>query len=321
MIKSGICTLEDLRTLSLSPSSSSKACFIGLYRELMTIEPAAASQMRETVLRSFSVRNGTFKRTSCKRTSQFDREVLGVLRSNLASPDQHIVHDMGVSDARTSCDFFEAFSAYNGVEPEFFATDLCFNVIALRREHTRTTVVVDHCNSVLQIMFPPFVLSSRSGVRDHCLFPINTLLRVLLTHTSVKQILRLYKVGDHSVSCRAISLISPEAQRLAARTCRFHLEQYDAFENAPRKYSIVRAMNLFNRSYFSDAIIFKGIENVLGSLSDRGAFIIGSNGDSGSIVNGSVYVKRCGRFHRIYTSGKGSEIDGLVLKAEQLLTA
>ncbi len=315
MIKSGICTLEDLRAISLSRDSSSKACFIGLYRELMTMEPEAASQMRETVLRSFSVRNGIFKRTSCKRMLQFDREILDVIHSSFASSDQHIIHDMGVSDARTSCEFFEAFSAYDGVEPEFFATDLCFTVVALRREHTRTTVVVDHCNNVLQIMFPPFVLSSQFSIRDRCLFPMNTLFWVLLTHTSVKQTLHLHKTGDHSVSRTDISLISPEAQRLAARTCRFHLEQYDAFDNAPRRYSIVRAMNLFNRSYFSDAIIFKGVANVLGSLSEGGAFIIGSNGDTGSVVNGSVYLKRRNRFHRIYTSGKGSEIDELVLKA------
>lgn len=315
MLQLGICTLDDLKTALTGGQLPSRSCFIGLYPQVMNSESEAAWTMSEAILRSFAIHDGIFKRTSSNRTVHFDREALEALRPTLLRESRHVVHDMGVSDARNSCDFYNAFVASIGREPEFFATDVCFEVFAIRRRHARTTVVVDQQGHVLQIVFPPFVLPAKNGWRAFIHFPLNALLGFVLLKTSVSRTLDSYRKSEASIIETAISLVCPEAKRLASQTPRFHLEQRSALAKPVRTYTTVRALNLLNRSYFSDVTIAQAVQNTLASLSDRGAFLVGSNGDSGSVVNGAVYLKQQDRFRQILSSGNGSEIENIILAA------
>jgi hypothetical protein len=77
----------------------------------------------------------------------------------------------------------------------------------------------------------------------------------------------------------------------------------------------VRAMNIFNRTYFTDNEIGIGVDNVFSSLEEGGAFVTGSNSDAGSQVNGAIYQKLNDGFTLICSSGAGSEIEHIVNRA------
>jgi hypothetical protein len=315
MFEYGICTLEDLKMAATGGHFPRQNCFIGLYPQAMRLDAETNSKLSEIILRSFANHNRTFKRTSWARTIRFDNEALEALRPSLIAHPAHVVQDLGASDARNSCDFFAAYATVIGTSPEFFATDLCFTVTVLRRRNARTRVVIDQQGHILQVVLPPFVLPARTGIRRSVQQPINVLLRFVLFNTSVKRTLRLYKKRDPSIDKTMISLVCSEAEHLALHTPTFHLERHNVLDKASRTYTTVRALNLLNRAYFSDAQLLRAITNVLSSLSEGGAFIVGSNGDSGSTVDGAAYLKSEGRFHRIFSSGSGCKIDPLILEA------
>jgi len=258
------------------------------------------------------VASGVFKRTSEERMAAFDNAAITIVNNLHYRRKPLVVHDMAVSDGRTACDFFLRLSAGLDDWIEFYATDVCLKVIAVREPGRRTTVVVDDNNNVLQLMRPPFVLPMR-GI-ESWLFPTNRLLRIVLMHTTAKRVLERCKSGDEELERREVQLVCREARRLLEECKNFHLDEYDVFEKAPRSYFLVRAMNIFNLSYFPESAIAAALINVYESLEEQGLFIVGSNGDAGSTVDGGIYEKRGGGFSCVYSSGKGSAIDNIVLQ-------
>ena len=107
-------------------------------------------------------------------------------------------------------------------------------------------------------------------------------------HTAAKHVIERYKSGDKRLERRELQLVCREARMLLAERKNFHLDEYDVFEKAPRTYSMVRAMNIFNLSYFPEAAIAAAVINVYESLEEQGLFVVGSNGDAGSTVDGGI---------------------------------
>jgi hypothetical protein len=314
MLKFGICSLEQLgrsRNFLMSKYLR-RACYVGLYEDAGCIDGEAGRKWEEEILSGFSVANGTFKRTSRERMGQFNDATIAALRDMDRGRKPWVVHDMAVSDGRTACDFFLKLSAEFDDSIEFYATDVCPKVIAVREPGRRTTVVVDDNNNVLQLMRPPFVLPMR-GI-ESWLFPINRLLRIVLMHTTAKRVLERCKSGDEELERREVQLVCREARRLLEECKNFHLDKYDVFEKAPRSYFLVRAMNIFNLSYFPESAIAAALINVYESLEEHGLFIVGSNGDAGSTVDGGIYEKRGGGFSCVYSTGKGSAINDVVVR-------
>jgi len=314
LLQFGICNLRDLVRAARQRTGPreyfKRPCYIGLYEDAIT---AGFAGVQEAILFSFTVVNGAFKRTSRNRFGAFDHAIIDVLRQVIPARQHFVVHDLAVSDARTASEFFARLSAEFQDAFEFHATDLCLKVIAIRRPGARTVVVIDERGNVLQIMFEPFVFPARlTGRRQRWLYLLNNGLRMILMRTAVKETLRLHSLGDRSLDQREILLVCPEARDALERCSNFHIETYDAFTNAPRAYSVVRAMNLLNRSYFSDDSLAKVITNIADSLEDGGIFITGSNGDAGSMVNGTIYRKQRREFVPIHKSGDGSPIDDLI---------
>jgi hypothetical protein len=220
---------------------------------------------------------------------------------------------MAVSDGRTAAEFFRRLKIGIDCTLDFYATDLCLRVFALTTPGRRTTVVVDESGNLLQIKFDPFVLSSRLlSRRQKWLYPFNTVLRVLLTHTSAKSVINLYRASAPELQKKEILLVCQMASNMVRDHSDFHLEAFDVFQRATRSYSVVRTMNLLNRSYFSDEALGTIVSNVRDSLEEGGIFITGSNEDAGSLVNGGIYRKCDYRFELLYCSGAGSPINDLI---------
>jgi hypothetical protein len=313
MLKPGICSLQQLACSHASLSRYlRRACYVGLYEDTGGVHEEIGRKWQEEILRGFTAANGAFKRTSAERMGQFDDATIAAVKSMARGRKPLVVHDMAVSDGRTACDLFLKLSAALDDSIEFYATDVCLMVIAIREPESRTTVVVDGRNNVLQLMYPPFVLPMR-GI-ESWLFPINRLLRIVLMHTGAKRSLERYQSGDKELERTAVRLVCREARGLLRERKNFHLDEYDLFEKAPRPYSVVRAMNIFNLSYFTEAETATGLINVFESLDEEGLFVVGSNGDAGSTVDGGIYAKRGGSFYPMYSSGKGSAINDIVLQ-------
>lgn len=321
MFQRGICTVDDLlhacRKLSETRPGLRRSCYIGLYQAAASVDDNLGRRLQEAILEQFAVANGAFKRTSRRRFDEFDELTLQILRHLPALRQRCVVHDMAISDGRTACDLFAKLLTAFGEPLEFYGTDLCLKVMALREPRARTTVVIDEYENVLQLLFPPFVLPLRGlSHREKWLYyPMNSALRMMVMGTAAKRVLRLYRSGSNALEQREIALTCPELKELVAHNTNFHIETYSMFEQAPRQYSVVRAMNIFNRTYFTDCEIRIGVGNVFRSLEEGGVFVTGSNSDAGSQVNGAIYQKLNGGFTSICSSGAGSQIDHIVNRA------
>ena len=313
MVKFGIYSLDQLAQprARLMRGWLRPACYVGLYEDAGSVGGDLGRKLEEEILARFSVANGVFKRTSKDRMAQFDEATMEAARGLSCRDKPLVVHDMAVSDGRTACDFFLKLSAAFNDYIEFYATDLALKVTAVRQSGSLTTIVVDGKNNLLQLVCPPFVLPTRT--LEPWLFPINRLLRIILMRTVANRMLMRYQLGDPDLERRELQLICEAARALLAARSNFHLDEYDLFDQAPRRYGLVRAMNIFNLSYFSRDAIERALTNVFESLDEKGLLVAGSNGDAGSTVNGGIYEKQGGRFSAVYGSGSGAEIDDLVL--------
>jgi hypothetical protein len=316
MLQRGICSLADLEREIGSFSNVRyhlrRPCFIGIYQEVLSRVSGSVDPLLEAILAPFAIHNGAFKRTGKARFSGFDERVIPLLHSIPPVEGRYVVHDMAVSDGRTACDFFAVLSSTFGERIDFYATDLCLKVFVLQLAGARTRVVVDERDKVLQIILPPLVLSAKLSRRQRLFYPANRLLWLLLSRTTAKKMIKLASRGDASMRREEILLICPEAKNALRQYPNFHIETQDAMAIATRRYSAVRAMNLFNLTYFSQPVIERALRRAHESLEEGGAFITGSNEDPGSTVDGGVYRKENGRFSEVYRSGSGSPIDSLI---------
>jgi hypothetical protein len=317
VLQLGICNANDLIRAAgrrQGPDGYFKRpCYIGLYEDAIAARAQISDDVQEAILFSFAVSNGSFKRTSRNRFGAFDEATIDVLREVMFGRHHFVVHDLAVSDARTASDLFSRLSVEFKNALDYYATDLCLKVIAIRKPGARTVVVVDETGNVLQVMFEPFVLPTLlTSRRQRWCYLINKGLRMLLMRTAVRDTVRLHNAGDPFLERREILLVCPEVRNTLKRCSNFHINTYDAFERAPRSYSVVRVMNLLNRSYFSDGALTTVVANIAESLEDGGVFITGSNGEAGSTVDGTIYRKQNQEFVPIYISGNGSKIDNLI---------
>jgi hypothetical protein len=315
MLQRGICNMQDLIREVGSLSSGHhlrRPCYIGLYEQVLASASHPIDPLLEAILERFIISNGVFKRTSKARFGNFDQYIMGSLDSIPSLDERYVIHDLAVSDGRTACDFFSALASAFGERIDFYATDLCLRVFVLQKAGARARVVIDERGNILQVIFPPFVLPTKLSRRYLLRYPANGLIQRFLIHTTVREILRLGARGDSSIQRQEILLICPEARAALEKNHNFHVETHDVFGKTPRLYSVVRAMNIFNLTYFSEAETMNAIQRVHESLDDDGVFITGSNEDSGSTVNGGTYRKQGARFISLCRSGAGSPIDHLV---------
>lgn len=190
---------------------------VTLYDEIDDLPNAATLQ--EQILCQFTDDRGAYKRTHAGRFDAFDEAVLAIIKDRLPHRAL-VVHDIGASDARTSCEFFQKLLAVRSLVA-FYASDCCpeLRVIA----HAGIKIVITPEGNLVEVVFPPFVFSA-SNRRER--FGLTTrLLRFTALHVAAPIVLRIFNAG-RIPEAKTINLFGLPAQRLARADARFRLLKY-----------------------------------------------------------------------------------------------
>jgi len=284
-----------------------KVISVSLYDQVVN-EPNA-DELAECILLNFADERGAYKRTYGKRFENFDQKVLEIIERELPSKTRALrLLDTGVSDGRTSVDFFHKLAkCYPKLT--YFASDYDPEVQVISSGNVSLTL--SSAGKLVEISWPPFVFNVIRGDHWHR-YPLNRLIRLFVQPLIAKKILKQYETG--ALKPRTVSLFCPKAQRLSQEDKRFKLMKYSLLDASPigGKVDLIRAMNVLNPSYFSKQAIKKIVGNIFNSLSEGGLFITGSNQESDSPVNGGIYRKTATHFELLWQSGTGSPIQDTI---------
>jgi hypothetical protein len=317
MFKLGIFKKEQLTPEHLEGFvNSGKFIALDLYNSLDGLPPAEIDKIQERMLRWFRVHNGVLKCTYARRFDDFDRLSVSAIAAHFPTSQNIRVHDIGVSDGRTSCDLYDHLNRLYGGRLNFLASDYAPYLYVLKRTHGRNRLIIDDQQHVLQIVTPPFVFITIGRRERITPYPLNFLIRLLAMVFYARPLLQRYKAGSPDIQRTRIELFGRACRAYMSKHDNFRFEAYDVFSGpfsgSPERFDIIRAMNVLNYSYFSEPQLIQAVENVVLSLNEGGVFITGSNDERGTVVNGGIYRETKGGLQRINTSGNGSEIDGLI---------
>lgn len=276
---------------------------ITLYDKI--IDKKNASQLAERILLLFTDERGAYKRTYAQRFDKFDAVVLNFLHDNFSATQKIILHDAGVSDARTAADFFKKLS--NEFVVEYHASDYNQEVFVI--ETCKMKVTLSQNQKAIEVVCPPFVFNL---IRPERIWraPVNRLIQFFIERFIVPNIIRKFQDGE--LKSKNIFLYAPGALQLSKDNSNFKLLTYDILQPLKMKNNVIRAMNLLNSSYFTDAEFKIIVDNIFHGLDENGIFIVGSNGDPGSVVDGAIYKKEGHEFTRLWQSGSGAYIDKFI---------
>lgn len=303
MFKTGIyklsqCREADKTLLRKEPKNIS----ITLYDQIIGLPDT--DDLAERVLRLFADDRGSYKRTYGRRFEAFDQEVIERIKATFSPAESLIVEDVGVSDGRTSCEFFRKLVAHYP-RHHFRASDYDAEVFVV--EHGRTKVTLSHAHRVLEVVYPPFVFNAakRDSYRH---YPLNHVVRLIVDRLIVRGLVGRYLAGQ--LPARTVVLFAPEALALAAQDSRFRLARHDLLAPlaTPGQTDLVRAMNVLNPSYFGPRDIRTVLANIHAALRVEGWLITGSNEEAGSLVHGGIYQRSAVGFETIWESGNGSPL-------------
>lgn len=309
MIKTGIYELVQVKQgfkFFKGLFGGEKKLSITLYDQILN-EPNA-EELAERILQLFADERGAYKRTYAKRFEEFDNEIINLLKQTFSQQEALLIQDVGVSDARTSVDFFvKLANIFKNLK--FEASDYNPKVYIIEQNNIKLTL--SHTGKLLEVVWPPFVFNfiKRDSYKH---YPFNHIIRFIVYFFKIRKILNDYKLGV--VKARELLLFAPNAINLAKQDQRFNLLQHDLMQPFNNCSHIIRAMNILNISYFSESEFNKILNNIYAGLVEQGLLIVGSNQEAGSIVHGGVYKKTNNNFEKIWQSGNGAAIDDLILQ-------
>ncbi len=308
MLKTGIHDIQQLKPDSKLKNwlGDEKRVSITLYDQIAS-EPNA-DELSEKLLATFVDERGAYKRTHANRFEEFDEAVLKIIREQFPSSETLAIHDVAVSDARTSYDFFEKLAARQLHIGSFIASDYSPEVWVV--EDNKTKVTISPSGQILEVVWPPFVFGTNKN-DSFWRYPINRLARRYAMHFIVPPILQSYKHG--AIKAKSLSLFSPKAVSLAANDQRFQLRQHNILENFEKPSHVIRAMNVLNPSRFSQQELSNAIWNIYRGLTTHGILITGSNAHAGEPVNGGVFKKTSSGFECLWQSEQGSPMEQQIL--------
>jgi hypothetical protein len=317
MFKLGIASVKDLKNGSgLTLFRKKKNISITLYDQIQT-EPEF-DILAERILNSFADSRSTYKRTYVNRFSNFDKMAYDCILKSFEKSKNLIIQDTGVSDGRTSVDFFNILNReFECILFEASDYNPYVNVLEYRNFKIVLSPEDDTSkNKIVEISFapPPFVFNIMYPDRL-IYYPINRLIVFVLMHTIVPKILKMHE--KNKISSKKIMLFCPSALKLMENDNRFKLIEHNILKPFIKKSHIVRAMNILNLSYFSNKEFITIIRNFHDGLLENGLLITGSNQDAGSIVNGGIYKKTNAGFEIIKKSGEGSPVNDLILSSHK----
>jgi hypothetical protein len=261
------------------------------------------------------LKNGTYKTTYSHRLDTVNE----IVNRLLASRRPVEIMDVAVSSGVGTLEWMESLDRA-GIQYRMTAGDLCVKAFLLSFGQF-LNVLVDKSGYPLQFDILGRAIPYPIGRRRTALLPPLFILVETFRWMSPILLAALFKPGGiaaeaesvrrFGVSCRRILLTSP---RLRERTSLNVLED-DLL--APGlfadRFHVLRAANVLNKHYFSDATLTTMVANMHGRLKQDGILVVCRTADD-NVNHGTVFrLNEAGRFEVVCRIGDGSEIEDLVL--------
>ncbi|MHC4525878.1 MAG: class I SAM-dependent methyltransferase [Planctomycetota bacterium] len=303
MLKFGVYDINQLREAKdVSIFGGVKKVSVSLLDDALREEEPDRTRLYERIMFELNDDRGAFKRTTAARFQQFDQDVLALLQSLYSGRDDPLrVHDTAVSNGQTAVDFFAQLSV-QFPQLDYLASDYD-PYIRIAKRGTLSVALSSH-DQVIEITRPPFVFTPKQ-LESPLFYPANHIIRHILQRLSVRRLLNdLSAEEQNDIAVRNVNLFCPSAQALATEDARFSLAQYSLLDDSPteEKFDCIRAMNVINKEYFSDAEMGRIFQNLASALKPQGLLIVGSNHESGSAVAGGVYQLNENQFSPLWIS-------------------
>jgi hypothetical protein len=301
MIKTGLYRIEQLSTPRKIKGffGGTRRISITLYDKLAHVN--GAGEWAERILLHYSDGRGVYKRTYQRRFDQYDAVAIERIGQTFQDRRALTLHDIGVSDARTACDFFAKIAA-RFPDLTYYASDYEPSLFVLRSGGGRMVVTLNSKGDLIEVVTPPFVFNLAKP-ENFLLYPINYAFFLFARAVQVPRALANYRAAK--IKPEPLVLFCPEANELSETDVRFRLLEYDLLKpsSLPRQVDVVRAMNVLNSSYFNPEQLSVAVGHIFKSLAVGGLLILGSNGEAGTEVRGAIYRKRGEGFEELAKSG------------------
>jgi hypothetical protein len=211
------------------------------------------------------------------------------------------LHDIGVSDARTACDFFQKLAA-RFPHLSYYASDYEPSLMMLRSGKGGSVVTLNKKGEAIEIVMQPFVFNLIKP-ENFLFYPINYAFFLFARAVVLRRTLAKYRAGK--IEPLPLVLFCPAARDRAASDGRFRLREYDLLKPhaLPCRVDVVRVMNVLNSSYFDPQQLSIAVGHIFESLALGGLLIIGSNDAAGTNVRGGIYRKLNQGFQVLAKSG------------------
>lgn len=312
MFKFGICTLE--QHTRAGDYHRSYAPLVS-YALLGVGDNPTEEQIRTFESISFRLRtsNGTFRTSFQNRFRDVDAAVLEWLKRFYSSGAELHVQDRAVSHGLTSWEWavplFQAFPAAT-----FEASDLLLELIQLTLPDGGVYIVEPNGRAI-QYIRPPFVVPLQHPASWR--YPLNRMyagpaLRRFEGLSLPKDWMANSAAGDCKIL--RIPYIHPNALGFSKRNPRFTFRVRSVFDVTPAACDVVRTMNIFNRSYFSDEQLRTGAKAIFDSLRPGGIWVVGRTLETDFSNHATLFRRNETGWEGLERIGNGWELEELALK-------
>jgi predicted ester cyclase len=257
--------------------------------------------------------NGTFRTTFPKRFLDVDEASLRLMQRTFAADAEIRVQDRAVSHGLTSWEWAQrVFPAFPNAR--FEASDILAELYEVARGGT--AYIVEPNGRALQFIKRPFVVSLEHDEPKR--FPVNRLVALW----AKRRFDRMAGGKDWMSAAEArhwrvrrIPYVHPRVREMARGNERFRFRVMSVFEIEPQPCAVIRTMNIFNESYFSDEQLAKGAAAVFQSLQPGGIWIVGRTLEE-DLSNHATFLRRAERGWEVAERiGRGSEMERIALGA------
>lgn len=260
--------------------------------------------------------NGTYRTTFRNRFKDVDTAVMDLLIRNFATDTALRIEDRAVSHGLTSCEWAgKVLRAFPAATIE--ASDLVLELLELTVEGGEV-FVTEADGTPLQYIRPPFVVALHhpESWRNPA--------RRWVAARAKKRFLNLglpsgwTEIGSGAgYQVRPIPYIHPEAVALARSDPRFRFCRRSVFERTSVPCHVVRTMNIFNRSYFSDERLREGYQAIFASLLPGGIWIVGRTIEEDLSNHATIFLRREEGWNVLDRIGSGWEMEEMALESRR----
>lgn len=309
MVRFGICTEEQYFRLGQDRRNSTPHV---AYSLLDVGEKPTEERVRAFEDISFRLRtsNGTFRTTFPRRFHDVDEAAMKWMERIFPANSEIRVQDRAASHGLTSQEWAErVFRSFPGAR--FEASDILLELFEIWRDGE--AYIVEPNGRAIQFVKPPFVVSL--GDAEPRRYPVNQ----MVARWAKRRFERL-RLGEEWMKnaekqgfrVRRIPYIHPQAREFARTNPNFQMRVRSVFETTPEASQVIRTMNIFNRSYFSEDQLTAGVNAIFRSLRPGGIWIVGRTLEE--VFRNHVSLLRRGEndWEVLERIGEGSEIERLL---------